>query len=36
VVTAEDADAFIAFAQEENLEAYRVAVVTEEARMVMN
>ena len=35
VVAAEDADAFIAFAQEENLEAYRVAVVTEEARMVM-
>ena len=36
VVAAEDADAFIAFAQEENLEAYRVAVVTEEARMVMS
>ena len=35
VVAAEDADTFIAFAQEENLEAYRVAVVTEEARMVM-
>jgi len=35
VVAAEDADKFIAFAQEENLEAYRVAVVTEEARMVM-
>ena len=35
VVAAEDADAFIAYAQEENLEAYRVAVVTEEARMVM-
>ena len=35
VVAAEDADAFIAFAQQENLEAYRVAVVTEEARMVM-
>ena len=35
VVAAEDADAFIAFAQEENLEAYRVAVVTKEARMVM-
>ena len=34
-VEAKDADAFIAFAQEENLEAYRVAVVTEEARMVM-
>ena len=36
VVAAEDADAFIAYAQEENLEAYRVAVVTEEARMVMS
>ncbi len=36
VVAAEDADAFVAFAQEENLEAYRVAVVTEEARMVMS
>ena len=36
VVAAEDADAFIAFAQEENLEAYRVAVVTEDARMVMS
>ena len=35
VVAAEDADKFIAFAQEENLEAYRVAVVTEQARMVM-
>ena len=35
VVAAEDADRFIAFAQKENLEAYRVAVVTEEARMVM-
>ena len=35
VVAAEDADAFIAYAQKENLEAYRVAVVTEEARMVM-
>ena len=35
VVEAKDADAFIAFAQEENLEAYRVAEVTEEARMVM-
>ncbi len=35
VVEAKDADAFIAFAQEENLEAYRVAVVTQEARMVM-
>ncbi len=36
VVAAEDADTFIAHAQGENLEAYRVAVVTEEARMVMN
>ena len=35
VVEAKDADAFIAFAQQENLEAYRVAVVTEEERMVM-
>jgi len=35
VVEAKDADTFVAFAQEENLEAYRVAVVTEEARMVM-
>ena len=35
VVAAEDADAFIAFAQNENLEAYRVAQVTEPARMVM-
>ncbi len=35
VVAAEDADKFIAHAQEENLEAYRVAVVTEEPRMVM-
>lgn len=35
VVAAGDADAFIARAEEENLEAYRVAVVTEEARMVM-
>ena len=36
VVAAEDADAFIAAAQKENLEAYRVAVVTEEERMVMS
>ncbi len=36
VVAAEDADRFIAFAEAENLEAYRVAVVTEEARMVMS
>ena len=35
VVAAEDADKFIALAESENLEAYRVAVVTEAARMVM-
>jgi len=35
VVEAKDADAFIAYAQAENLEAYRVAMVTEEPRMVM-
>ncbi|MBE6945613.1 MAG: phosphoribosylformylglycinamidine synthase [Ruminococcaceae bacterium] len=35
VVAAEDADTFIAAAGAENLEAYRVAVVTEEERMVM-
>ena len=35
VVAAEDADTFIAHAQAENLEAYRVAVVTEDPRMVM-
>ena len=35
VVAPEDADRFIAFAEGENLEAYRVAVVTEEERMVM-
>ncbi|MBQ9801982.1 MAG: phosphoribosylformylglycinamidine synthase, partial [Clostridia bacterium] len=35
VVEAKDADKFIAFAESENLEAYRVAVVTEQARMVM-
>ena len=35
VVEAKDADDFIAAAEKENLEAYRVAVVTEEARMVM-
>ena len=35
VVAAEDADAFIAAAQAENLEAYRVALVTESPRMVM-
>ncbi len=36
VVEAKDADAFIAAAQAENLEAYRVAVVTEEPRMVIS
>ena len=36
VVDAKDADAFIAAAQAENLEAYRVAVVTESPRMVMS
>ena len=36
VVAPEDADAFIAAAEKENLEAYRVAVVTEEARMIMS
>ena len=35
VVAAEDADAFIKYAETENLEAYRVAVVTEDPRMVM-
>ena len=35
VVAPEDADKFIAAAQEENLEAYQVAVVTESPRMVM-
>ena len=35
VVEAKDADTFIALAQAENLEAYRVATVTEEERMVM-
>ena len=35
VVEAKDVDAFIAAAEAENLEAYRVATVTEEARMVM-
>jgi len=35
VVAAADVDKFIAAAQEENLEAYPVAQVTEEARMVM-
>ena len=36
VVAPEDVDAFIAAAESENLEAYRVAVVTEEPRMVMD
>ena len=36
VVAPEDADKFIAYAEAENLEAYRVAVVTKEARMVMS
>ena len=36
VVAPEDANTFIAAAEKENLEAYRVAVVTEEARMVMS
>ena len=35
VVEAKYADKFIAFAEKENLEAYRVAVVTEAERMVM-
>ncbi len=35
VVAPEDADKLIAYASAENLEAYRVATVTEEARMVM-
>jgi len=35
VVEEKDADTFIALAEAENLEAYRVATVTEEARMVM-
>jgi len=35
VVESKDVDAFIAAAEAENLEAYRVAIVTEEARMVM-
>ena len=36
VVEAKDVDTFIAAAQKENLEAYRVATVTEEERMVMH
>jgi len=36
VVAPQDVDDFIAAAEKENLEAYRVAIVTEEARMVMS
>lgn len=36
VVRAEDADKFIGYANDENLEATKVAVVTDEARLVMN
>ena len=36
VVAAEDAEKFIEYASAENLEAYRVAVVTKEERMVMS
>ncbi len=36
VVEAKDADKFIKYAEGENLEAYRVAVVTESPRMVMS
>ena len=36
VVAPEDAEAFIAAAEKENLEAYRVAVVTQEPRMIMS
>ena len=36
VVEAKDVDKFIAAAEKENLEAYRVATVTEEERMVMH
>ena len=36
VVAAGDAEKFIAAAEKENLEAYRVAMVTESPRMVMN
>ncbi len=35
VVDAKDADTFISYAEAENLEAYLVATVTEQARMVM-
>ena len=36
VVAAEDVDEFMGYAAEENLEAYKVAVVTEEPRLVLN
>jgi phosphoribosylformylglycinamidine synthase len=36
VVSPEDADQFLAYAKEENLEAVKVAVVTEEPRLVLN
>ena len=36
VVDPKDADKFLAYANEENLEAVKVAVVTEEKRLVMN
>jgi phosphoribosylformylglycinamidine synthase len=36
VVASQDADRFIAAAEKENLEAYRVAVITESPRMVMH
>lgn len=36
VIDPEDADRFLAYAEEENLEAVPVAVVTEEPRLVMN
>ncbi len=36
VVAPEDADQFLEYAHEENLEAVKVAVVTEEPRLVMN
>ncbi len=36
VIAPEDVEAFLAFAKEENLEAVKVAVVTEEPRLVMH
>ncbi|MBR2189266.1 MAG: phosphoribosylformylglycinamidine synthase [Eubacterium sp.] len=36
VIAPENVDQFMAYAAEENLEAYRVAVVTEEPRLVLN